>query len=71
MCAESGGVRLGDVLSSCASGGKCAEPSQLGAWGGKWVEPGRETAVVNGTRPIKAPVTRMAISQPDLFYLEN
>ncbi len=26
---------------------------------------------VNGTRPIKAPVTRMAIFQPGLFYLEN
>ncbi len=26
---------------------------------------------VNGTRPIKAPVTRMAIFQPVIFYLEN
>ncbi len=26
---------------------------------------------VNGTRPIKAPVIRMAIFQPDFFYLEN
>jgi hypothetical protein len=25
----------------------------------------------NGTRPIKAPVTRMAIFWPDFFYLEN
>jgi hypothetical protein len=25
----------------------------------------------NGTRPIKAPVTRMAIFWPDYFYLEN
>jgi hypothetical protein len=29
------------------------------------------TVPVNGTRPIKAPVTRMAIFQPGIFYLEN
>jgi hypothetical protein len=26
---------------------------------------------VNGTRPIKAPVTLMAIFQPGIFYLET
>ncbi len=25
----------------------------------------------NGTRPMKAPVTRMTIFRPDFFYLEN